>query len=96
MAGNKRYDARTDANQSELVRHIERLPRCEVLDLSGVGNGCTDLLVQKKDKYGHPQLFLIEVKTKKGKLNPKQVKFHAKFKCHIVRTVEDLWRVLGI
>lgn len=91
-----RYDARQDANQSFLIRHIERLPRHQVLDLSGVGGGCTDLLVQQKNKFGEVKIFLIEVKTEKGKLNKKQVEFHDKFDCHIVRNLEDLWEVLGI
>lgn len=99
MSWNKRYDARTDANQSSIIKHIDRLPNHEVLDLSGVGDGCTDILVQQKKMNGscwEVRFFLIEIKTKDGKLNPKQVKFHKRFQCHIIRNLDQLWGVLGI
>lgn len=94
--GNKRYDARTDKNQTMIVRHINALPRHEVIDLSGVGGGCTDLLVQQKDKFGGVKFYLIEIKFEKGKLNKLQVAFHERFECHIVRNLDELWQVLGV
>ena len=90
----KNYRVRQDANQSDLVKHINRIPGCEWLDLSGVGGGCPDGLIQQKTG-GKYKLHLVEIKTEKGSLNKKQKKFHAKFHCHIARDVSDIWEVLG-
>ena len=91
----KRYGARTDKNQSVIVKHINRLPNCRVIDLSGVAGGCPDILIQQSfpDRV---RFHLVEIKTDKGKLNKKQVKFHAEHHCHIAKTVEDVWSILGL
>ena len=88
------YRKQIYANHVELVQFIETIPGCAVLDLSRVGGGCTDILVQRKSA-GHYTLFLIEIKTEKGKLNKKQVEFHDKFHCYVARTKEDILRILG-
>jgi hypothetical protein len=88
------YRKRIDKNHVELANFIESIPGCALLDLNRVGGGCTDLLVQRKSA-GICKLFLIEIKTKTGKLNPKQIDFHNKFQCHVARTKEDILRILG-
>ena len=89
------YRKKIDDNHVEIVNFIESIPSCAVLDLNRVGGGCTDLLVQYK-RAGICKLFLIEIKTEKGKLNPKQIDFHKKFECHIARTTDDVLHILGI
>ena len=89
----KNYRVRQDSNQSELVKHINRIPGCKVIDLSGVGGGCPDICIQQYTG-GKYRLHLVEIKTAKGKLNQKQLDFHAEFHCHIARNVEDIWRIL--
>ena len=91
----KRWDAKTDENQADLVRFMESIPGISVLDLSGVGDGCTDLLVQQY-AAGEYKLHLMEVKTQDGKLRGKQVEFHAKWYCHIIRTEQDILDILGL
>jgi hypothetical protein len=90
----KNYRVRQDSNQSALVKHINKIPGCLWLDLSGVGGGCVDGLIQEYTG-GKYRFHLVEIKTEKGKLNKLQREFHAKFHCHIARTVEDIWRLLG-
>ena len=95
MAYNQRWDARIDSNHTELLNQVNAVPTLEVLDLSGVGGGCTDWLIQKKDA-GEVTFYLVEIKTEKGKLNDKQVEFHDRFKCHVARNIEDIWEIVGL
>ena len=95
MAQGKRYNLRQDANQASIIKHINRLPFCKVIDLSGVGGGCPDILVQKTTA-GRYLFYLIELKTAKGKLNPKQKEFHDEHHCFVARTLEDIWRILDV
>jgi len=64
-----RRDARTDKNQSEIVRGLKEACRSVVL-LHRVGGGVPDLLVGFKGK-----MWLLEVKIEKGKLNDLQQDF---------------------
>ena len=76
---------RTDANQVDIVRAFERMG-CEVLDLSGVGSGCPDLLVRV------PAIglwMLVEVKTPKGRIKPGQAEFATRWPVSIVRSIDD-------
>jgi len=79
---------RTDGNHSE-IRDAMRKAGAEVEDLSGSGRGMPDTLVYTPDG----RLLLVEIKMPKGTLTAPQVRFHARFPVHIVRSVED---ALGI
>lgn len=76
---------RVDANHQEIKRAFERMG-CDVLDLSGVGKDCPDLLVRVRsiDRW-----ILVEVKTPKGRLKPGQVAFAQRWPVKVVRTVDD-------
>ena len=74
---------RTDGNHAE-IRDAMRKAGAEVEDLSGSGKGMPDTLVWTK----HTGLLLVEIKMPKGTLTAPQVRFHARFPVHIVRTVE--------
>lgn len=74
---------RTDANHAE-IRDAMRKAGAEVEDLSGSGKGMPDTLVYTSDG----RLLLVEIKMPKGTLTAPQVRFHARFPVHIVRTVE--------
>jgi len=82
------YAKRTDKNHAE-IRDAMRDAGCEVEDMSGAGGGFPDTVVRTPDD----RQLLVEIKTPTGKLTPAQVKFHARFRRHIVRSVED---ALGI
>lgn len=74
---------RTDQNHAE-IRDAMRKAGAEVEDLSGSGRGMPDTLVYTPDG----RLLLVEIKMPKGTLTGPQVRFHARFPVHIVRTVE--------
>jgi len=87
---------RVDANQAEIVAAL-RKAGCRVLDLHEVGKGCPDLLVLCRGA-----LFLLEVKTKKGRLTSAEVKFitewreEARGPIYVVRDVSAAFRAVGI
>lgn len=74
---------RTDGNHKD-IRQAMRDAGCEVEDMSGSGKGFPDTLVYTADG----RLLLVEIKMPKGTLTAAQVRFHARFPVHIVRTVE--------
>lgn len=74
---------RTDQNHAE-IRDAMREAGAEVEDLSGSGRGVPDTLVYTPDG----RLLLVEIKMPKGTLTAPQVRFHARFPVHIVRTVK--------
>ena len=80
-----RWDARTDANQAEIVEAL-RAAGAVVLILSRVGQGCADLAVGKGGK-----VWFMEVKTEKGKLTPAEKEFQDMWQDNyvIVRTPEE-------
>lgn len=95
---------RVDANQPEIIQTFEDLG-ARVAITSSAGDGFPDLVVQ----YRFPtKLFnrslatlLVEIKDgakppSKRKLTPKQEIFHAKFVCHIVETVRDVYELLEV
>lgn len=86
---------KVDKNQSEIVKAIEKCG-CSVLDLSSVGKGCPDIAASGRDGRIH----LIEIKNpeSKGKLNPRQKKWHEEWKGEkpfVVYNIEDALRALG-
>jgi hypothetical protein len=74
---------RTDGNHAA-IRDAMREAGATVEDLSGSGKGAPDTLVFTPDG----RLLLVEIKMPKGTLTAAQVRFHARFPVHIVRTVE--------
>jgi len=75
---------RTDQNHAA-IRDAMREAGATVEDLSGSGKGMPDTLVYTPDK----RLLLVEIKMPKGTLTAAQVRFHARFPVHIVRTAEE-------
>jgi len=75
---------RTDGNHAE-IRDAMREAGAEVEDLSGSGRGIPDTLVYTTDG----RLLLVEIKMAKGTLTKPQVRFHARFPVHVVRTAAE-------
>lgn len=78
---------RTDANQAEIVAALRQIG-CDVMDLSHVGRGVPDILVAPSDN----QMFLMEIKTAKGKLNKRQIQWMARWqgpKVYIVHSIDE-------
>ena len=86
-----RYASKKDANQNEIVRVLEKAG-CAITDLSGVGEGVTDILCTRAGIH-----YLIEIKSAKGKLRDSQVDFHAKHHpVYTVRTIDQALRAVGL
>lgn len=85
---------RTDANQTEIVAALERVG-ASVVDLHGVGKGCTDLLIGFRGEN-----YLLEVKLPSvKKLRPKQERFRNEWNGRtpvVVRSVADALGALGV
>jgi Holliday junction resolvase len=76
---------RSDSNQAEIVKALRDAGWLTV-SLSDVGNGCPDVLAWHQRK-GYR---LVEIKTKAGKLEPKQEAFiKAGWPIVILRSVEE-------
>jgi hypothetical protein len=75
---------RTDGNHSE-IRQVMRDAGAEVEDMSGSGKGMADTLVYTPDG----RLLLVEIKMPKGTLTAAQLRFHARFPVHIVRSAQE-------
>lgn len=95
-----RRAAKVDANHAEIVKALRGVG-CGVLDLSGVGNGCPDLLVHAPT-WPHA-VALIEVKDcnkppSARKLTPAQEKFHRAWKgpLHVVTSPAEALAAVGI
>lgn len=80
---------RTDGNHKD-IRDAMREAGAEVEDMSGSGKGMPDTLVYTPDG----RLLLVEIKMPKGTLTAPQVRFHARFPVHIVRSVEDALQLI--
>lgn len=84
------YNARRDGNEKEIVAAL-RAAGASVVPVSV--SGLSDLIVGYQD-----QTFLIEIKTKKGKLTDAQVRFRADWQGAPVitaRTVDDALKAIG-
>lgn len=76
---------RTDINQKDIV-HALRTFGASVIDLSGVGKGCPDLLVGFSNKT-----YLIEIKRdSKAKFTPQQLQFNELWRGGIVARIESV------
>lgn len=76
-----------DANHAQVKAWYEEL-FCSIVDLSGVGFGCPDLLAGIAGRSE-----LVEVKTQDGDLEPSQIRFQREWrgsKVTVVVTREDV------
>tara|TARA_Y100000590_G_scaffold35002_1_gene38070 strand:- start:1924 stop:2223 length:300 start_codon:yes stop_codon:yes gene_type:complete len=74
------YAKKVDANQSQLVKELrEAMPEASVENLSGHGQGMTDILVGWKG-FTIP----MEIKGEKGRLTQAQKDFFARYQGHAV------------
>jgi len=82
---------RVDTNQKEII-HALRTFGAIVVDLSGMGKGCPDLLVGFKGKT-----YLIEVKRdSKAKFTPQQLQFNESWRGGLVVRVETVQDALAL
>jgi len=74
-----------DANQAAIVADLEAVG-VRVVSATSIGAGFPDLIAAYRGK-----LFLFEVKTATGKLNPAQRDFHAAWPApiHVIRSSTD-------
>lgn len=79
--------ARTDGNQKEIVAHLRSLGAIVTIT-SDMGMGFPDAVIGNPETK---QVFLMEIKTKHGKLTKSQKAFHELWKglIYIVRTKEE-------
>lgn len=82
--------SRVDGNQREIVLGLRQLGAL-VLHLHTLGRGVPDLLI-----YFRGRFYLMEVKTRTGKLTPDESVFHALWPVHTVRSLHDAAAVLGL
>lgn len=86
-----------DANQAEIVQALEQAGY-SVEDLAPVGGGVPDLLVGGIDRRtGLPATWIMEVKTRSGRLNKRQKAWHAAWRGPIVtvRTPAEALAAVG-
>lgn len=86
-----RRAAKVDSNQEQIVSAL-RAAGATVQSLAAIGKGCPDLLVAKSGG-----MWLIEVKSGKGKTNELQAKWHIGWNApvHVVYGPEEALRVIG-
>ncbi len=82
-------NAKVDANQSEIVSGLRELGY-EVILLHRVGEGVPDLLVST-----NTEMWLVEVKIPKAKLNERQERFHSAWKGRPIIVAHSLSEVLS-
>lgn len=76
---------RVDVNQKDIV-HALRTLGATVVDLSGVGKGCPDLLIGFNNKT-----YLIEIKRdKQAKFTPQQLQFYELWRGGIIARIESI------
>ena len=94
----RRRAAKKDKNHnpiSQAMRDVGYLTH----DTSAMGDGFGDEVWAGIDRQtGQRRLWLIEYKTKDGKLTKDEQEFHEKWAgfIHVVRTVDDGYRLVGI
>lgn len=85
-----RRAARTDAVQTAIVKAL-RKAGCAVISLARLGAGVPDLLARRGKNY-----FLIECKSKGGRLTPAQMEFQKHWIVHVCTTPEEALRAVGL
>src|SRR5262245_61767862 len=88
---NMRRARKVDANQPEIVKAL-RQAHVEVEVLSDVGRGVPDLLCFNV----HVGLRLLECKMPGDKQNADQERFAARFPVHVVRSVDEALKAMGL
>lgn len=83
--------AKVDQNQKEIVEALRGVG-CSVAITSAVGGGFPDIVVGFRG-----QSFLLEIKTRTGKLNQLQVQWHQTWNGQVasVRTIDEALKVVG-
>ena len=92
------YSKRTDRNQSEIAAAL-RDAGYSVEPLSAVGAGIPDLLVGGVDRNsGEVRTWLMEIKTDRGKLTPRQQEWRAAWRGQyaVVKTVGEALAIVGV
>ncbi|MFN0314762.1 MAG: hypothetical protein ACKVQA_06980 [Burkholderiales bacterium] len=82
----RRISQRKDANHDTIVTAYESYG-WQVLDLTRLGDGKPDIAVAPPP---FDRLYLVEIKTPKGKLKLKQVAFAERWPVRVVRTSADV------
>ena len=86
-----RYARKVDSSQAGIVAALEKAG-CNVTDMSAAGNGFTDLFITRAGVH-----YIVEVKSRHGKLTPAQIEFHAKHQpVHTVRDEIQALRAVGL
>lgn len=82
---------RKDANHTEIVSALRGVG-ADVVDLAAVGEGVPDILVAFRGV-----LYLLELKTAKGKLTPAEEAWHQAWRgpVAIVRSVDEALSIIG-
>ena len=85
--------AKVDANQPDIVADLRKVG-CQVLSLARLGKGCPDILVRSPSGG----LYLFEIKTPEGELNPKQREFYFLWwgNVNVIRNTEDALTMMGL
>ena len=78
------FPKKVDNNQLEIVKTFRSMG-ATVLNLSGVGKGCPDLLIGYKNIS-----VLVEVKSKTGKFTEPQLKFMEQWKGGAVNRIDSV------
>jgi Holliday junction resolvase len=82
---------RVDSNQKDIV-HALKTFGATVVDLSGVGKGCPDLLIGFKNKT-----YLIEVKKdSKAKFTPQQLQFNELWTGGVIARIETIDEAIAL
>jgi hypothetical protein len=89
MTSALRHNARRDENEAEIVQWLNSVG-ASVVKLAG-GGGCPDLAVGFNG-----ETYLIEVKTKHGKLNKAQERLHASWNGKPIQIARNPWDALQI
>lgn len=86
-----RRAAKVDANQEQVVSAL-RAAGASVQSLAPIGKGCPDLLVAFRG-----QMYLMEIKQGKGKVNELQTKWHSDWKAdvYVVFGPEEALELIG-
>lgn len=83
---------RKDSNHGD-IQSLLKESHCSVIDLSGIGDDCPDLLVGYRGRS-----FLVEIKSEKGKLSPGQLDFIRLWRGDpviVARSFDDVWLELS-
>jgi len=86
-----RFARKVDNNQSEIISALTSAG-CNVTDMSRAGNGFADLFITRAGIH-----YIVEVKSRYGRLTHAQKLFHAKHKpVHTVRSVAESLVAVGL